>query len=69
MPPEVHSSALVIRGARTHNLKNVDLTLPAGQLPEMPAQTGENVTINANIDGDGKLDVMLTELSGNRTST
>jgi len=26
------SSALVIRGARTHNLKNVDLTLPAGQL-------------------------------------
>src|SRR5687768_4485793 len=32
MPPEVHTSALVIRGARTHNLKNVDLTLPAGQL-------------------------------------
>jgi len=32
MPPEVDSSALVIRGARTHNLKNVDLTLPAGQL-------------------------------------
>ena len=30
MPPD--SSALVIRGARTHNLKNVDLTLPAGQL-------------------------------------
>lgn len=27
-----NSSALVIRGARTHNLKNVDLTLPAGQL-------------------------------------
>ena len=32
MPPEENSSALVIRGARTHNLKNVDLTLPAGQL-------------------------------------
>ena len=32
MPPEVNSSTLVIRGARTHNLKNVDLTLPAGQL-------------------------------------
>ena len=32
MPPPVDSSALVIRGARTHNLKNVDLTLPAGQL-------------------------------------
>ena len=32
MPPEQHSSDLVIRGARTHNLKNVDLTLPAGQL-------------------------------------
>ena len=32
MPPEVDSSALVIRGARTHNLKNVDLTLPARQL-------------------------------------
>jgi excinuclease ABC subunit A len=32
MPSAEHSSALVIRGARTHNLKNVDLTLPAGQL-------------------------------------
>ncbi len=32
MAPDVHSSDLVIRGARTHNLKNVDLTLPAGQL-------------------------------------
>ena len=28
----MESSSLVIRGARTHNLKNVDLTLPAGQL-------------------------------------
>jgi excinuclease ABC subunit A len=32
MASDVHSSDLVIRGARTHNLKNVDLTLPAGQL-------------------------------------
>ena len=32
MPGERELSALVIRGARTHNLKNVDLTLPAGQL-------------------------------------
>src|SRR5687767_15463103 len=32
MPPKVDSSALVIRGARTHNLKNVDLTLPTGKL-------------------------------------
>jgi len=32
MPPAGHSSALVIRGARTHNLKNVDLTLPTGRL-------------------------------------
>jgi excinuclease ABC subunit A len=32
MPPEHDNSSLVIRGARTHNLKNVDLTLPAGQL-------------------------------------
>src|SRR4249919_4003086 len=32
MPPADNSSALVIRGARTHNLKNVDLTLPAGKL-------------------------------------
>jgi len=31
MPP-VDTSSLVIRGARTHNLKNVDLTLPAGRL-------------------------------------
>ena len=32
MPPRTGASPLVIRGARTHNLKNVDLTLPAGQL-------------------------------------
>ena len=32
MSPAQHASALVIRGARTHNLKNVDLTLPAGRL-------------------------------------
>jgi excinuclease ABC subunit A len=32
MPTVADTSALVIRGARTHNLKNVDLTLPAGQL-------------------------------------
>src|SRR5690242_18277668 len=32
MPPAEVSSPLVIRGARTHNLKNVDLSLPAGQL-------------------------------------
>ncbi|MEO7158521.1 MAG: excinuclease ABC subunit A, partial [Vicinamibacterales bacterium] len=32
MSPRTDASALVIRGARTHNLKNVDLTLPAGQL-------------------------------------
>src|SRR5688572_27658125 len=32
MPSAENPSALVIRGARTHNLKNVDLTLPAGQL-------------------------------------
>src|SRR6188474_3121403 len=32
MPPAADASALVIRGARAHNLKNVDLTLPAGQL-------------------------------------
>ena len=33
--PEPHATSkrhIVIRGARTHNLKNVDLTLPTGQL-------------------------------------
>jgi len=32
MPPPSTTPPLVIRGARTHNLKNVDLTLPTGQL-------------------------------------
>ncbi len=32
MPSASESPSLIIRGARTHNLKNVDLTLPTGQL-------------------------------------
>ncbi len=32
MPPASDTPPLIIRGARTHNLKNVDLTLPTGQL-------------------------------------
>jgi len=32
MPSATESASLVIRGARTHNLKNVDLTLPTGKL-------------------------------------
>ncbi len=32
MPTAADSASLIIRGARTHNLKNVDLTLPTGKL-------------------------------------
>jgi excinuclease ABC subunit A len=34
------SAAIVIKGARTHNLKNVDLTLPAGQLVVITGVSG-----------------------------
>src|SRR5256885_5706556 len=53
IPQAAAAAELVVRGARTHNLKNIDVTLPVGKL-----------IIVTGVSGSGKSSLALHDLRG-----